>query len=47
MKKLTLILTMVLIVSAIGGGSINAFAATNNIDASDVLFYLKNSQFAG
>ena len=47
MKKLTLILTMVLIVSAIGGGSINAFAATNNIDASDVLFDLQNSQIAG
>lgn len=48
MKKLTLILlTILMVVSAIGGGSITAFATTNNIDASDVLFDLQNSQIAG
>lgn len=48
MKKLTLILTILMIVSAIGGGLTSvAFAATNNIDVSDVLFDLQNSQIAG
>lgn len=48
MKKLTLILTIVMIVSAIGGGLTSvAFAATNNIDVSDVMFDLQNSQIAG
>lgn len=48
MKKLTLILVIILIVSSLGGGlSSVAFATTNGIESSDVLFDLQNSKIAG